>query len=395
MIKLFEFTRQTNPWISAIFARDLGGASSADGDFSLLNPDGSPRPAYKVLRDYYARAWDLPEQIKGTDLTMLWQYWPNATPSLTPVLGPDGAIYTINIGYVRVLDPNGAFRLSMKADRKNVPGVAVDTKHMIYASGETGALSAYTAGGNLTWSVLTDGTASTTLLISADEQALYTGTSKRQLDAYATDDGHKIWGTPLGGNPGALALGGDGTIFVGSSDGALHAIAPDGTPRWSYPSEGWVRAAPLISATAIYAVTDKGVIFALDSSGAQRWSADLGGQAAGLASGPDGTLYATTLDGTLHALAPDGRARWSTHVSDRRPTAPAAGLDGRIYVGAEDGGLRVVAPDGKIAGVFDAKAPLRIAPLVGRDGAVYVLAGDRKRVFAFGTAALKERYNAL
>ena len=40
-------------------------------------------------------------------------------------------------------------------------------------------------------------------------------------------------------------------------------------------------------------------------------------------------------------------------------------------------------------------APLRIPPVVGHDGAVYVLVGDKRdAVAAFGTAALKARYNA-
>jgi outer membrane protein assembly factor BamB len=296
---------------------------------------------------------------------------------------------------VRALDPNGALRLIVKPARRRVPGVTIDAQQRIYATGDNGALSAYTPGGDFAWSVLTDGTATTPLLISADGQTLYTGTSKEQLDAYATDDGHKLWGAPLGGIPGAPALGGDGTIYVGSSNGELHAVASDGRTRWSYPAAGWVQTTPVVSGTTIYGTTDKGTIFALDPSGAQRWRVELGAAAAGLAATPDGTLYATTTDGRLHAVAPDGRTRWATMLGGGRPTAPAAGPDGRIYVGTEDGGLRVVMPDGKIAGTFGLKVPLRIAPVVGRDGAVYVVVGDHKdSVIAFGAASLKERYNA-
>jgi PQQ-like domain/Beta-galactosidase len=396
---LLDLARQSDPWISAFFARDLGAAPDQDAGFSLLNPDGAPRPAYAALREYYAAAraqQQRTEPIAGTDLVLLWQFQPNPEPIGQLVAGPDGAIYTqTGNGYVRAIDPNGALRLTVKPSRKRVPGAAADAQGRIYATGDNGALSAYTSGGDFLWSILTEGTSTTPLLLSADGRALYTGTDKESLDAYATDDGRKLWGAPLGGIPGAPVLGGDGTIYIGSADGALHALAPDGTPRWRYPSEGFVQAAPAISGNTIYGATDRGVVFALDTSGKQRWRVELGAPAAGLAAGPGGILYATTADGALHALAPDGTPRWSTPLGGGRPTAPAAASDGRVYTGAEDGHLRVVAPDGKVAGVFDLKAPLRIAPLVGRDGAIYVAVGDRRNaVLAFGTAELKKRYNA-
>jgi outer membrane protein assembly factor BamB len=397
---LLDLTRQSDPWISAFFARDIGAAPDQDAGFSLLNPDGAPRPAYAALRDYYASAraqQERAEPIAGTDLVLLWRFQPNPEPIGQLVAGPDGAVYTqTGNGYVRAIDPNGALRLTVKPSRKRVPGVIADAQGRIYATGDNGALSAYTPGGDFLWSTLTDGTATTALLLSADGRMLYTGTNKEQLDAYATDDGHKLWSAPLGGIAGTPALAGDGTIYVGSADGALHAIAPDGTPRWRYPAEGFAQAAPAIGGNSIYGATDRGVVFALDTSGQQRWRADLRAPATGLATGADGTVYVTSADGALHALAPDGTPRWSTPLGGGRPTAPTAAPDGRIYAGAEDGRLRVVAPDGKIAGTFDLKAPLRIAPLVGRDGAIYVAVGERRNmVLAFGTAELKKRYNAL
>jgi outer membrane protein assembly factor BamB len=394
--ELLDFARWSNPYISAIFARDLG---AAEPGFSLLNPDGSPRPVFKALRDYFGEARKDQEQtaqIDGTDLTLLWKLWPNPEPVGQLVPGPDGAIYTeTGNGYVRVIDPNGALRLVVKPSRKRVPGVAVDGQGRIFGSGNHGVLSAYTPGGDLLWTVEADGTPTTQMLISADGQALLSGTDKQRLDAYAADDGHKLWGTPLGGDSGAPAIGGDGTIYLGSSDGALHAIAPDGTPRWRYQSAGFPAAAPLVGKDAIYGATDAGVLFALDMSGAQRWRVELHAPAIGLSAGADGTLYATTADGALHAIAPDGAARWATPLGGGLPTAPAAAPDGLVYVGAEDGRLRVVAPGGKVAGVYDAGTPLRVAPLIGRDGAVYLAAGkNRDAVLAFGTQALKERYNA-
>jgi polysaccharide biosynthesis protein PslG len=396
LTKTIDDARKNTAWISAIFVRDLGATPTSGEDFSLLNPDGSPRPVYATLHDFFA-THSQPEQaaIPGTDLVLLWRYKPNPYPKTPLALGPDGTIYTISGGYVRAIDPNGALRVVVKPGRKFAPGVAADTQGRIYATGDNGTLSAYSSGGNFAWTTETDGTAATPLLLSADGQALYTGTSKERLDAYAASDGHKLWGTPLGGIPGAPALGGDGTIYIGSSDGALHAIGPDGTPRWRYPSNGWARTMPVVSGATIYGGTDGGAVFALDAGGQQRWRVELGAETIGLAAGPDGALYASTADGSLHELAPDGVLRWSSPLGGGRPTAPAIGADGRIYVGAENGRLSVVAPGGQIAGDFNLQAPLNITPVIGRDGAVYVAVGDKKdSVVAFGTQALKARYNA-
>jgi outer membrane protein assembly factor BamB len=396
LAKTIDDARKNTPWISAIFVRDLGATPAGDEGFSLLNPDSSPRPVYTALRNFFA-AHSQPEQaaIAGTDLVLLWRYQPNPYPKAPLALGPDGTIYAISGGYVRAIDPNGALRVVVKPGRKFAPGVTGDAQGRIYATGDNGTISAYSSGGNFAWSTETAGTATTPLLISADGQALYAGTGKEQLGAYAASDGHSLWSTPLGGIPGAPALGGDGTIYIGSSNGALHAIGPDGASRWSYPSNGWARAMPVVSGTTVYGGTETGALFALNASGQQLWRVELGTETIGLAAGLDGILYATTADGSLHAIGPDGALRWSTPLGGGRPTAPAAGPDGRIYVGAENGRLSVIAPGGQIAGSFNLQAPLSIAPLVGRDGAIYVAVGDKRdSVVAFGTQALKERYNA-
>lgn len=399
LVDLFPLSRKAYPWISTIFVRDLGIGTPADDvpGFSLLNPDGTPRVAYGMLRNYFGAERAKRERIvsiKGTDLVELWSFGPNSRPIGRLVAGPDGAIYTLtSIGFVRAVDPNGAFRLAVHPAKRNVLGVAIDSQQRIYTSADDGTLWAFSDGGEVLWSVLTDGVPATSLLLNRDEQTLYTGTSKEHLDAYSIADGHKLWGAQLDGILGEPALGADGTVYVGTTEGTLYAVAPDGTPRWKYQAEAWVHSAPIISGTLIYAASEEGAIFALDSTGAQRWRFELGAAPAGLALGSDGMVYASTADGQLHALDRDGRPRWTTPLGGGAPTAPAAGTDGLVYVGAEDGGLRVVRPDGAIAGVFGFDVPIRIPPLVGSDGAVYVALGDgQDYLTAFGPRALKKQY---
>ncbi len=326
---------------------------------------------------------------------LLWRYRPNPFPRGPLALGLDGAVYTTSGGYVRVLDPNGALRTVVKPGRKYVAGVVADAQGRIYASGDNGTISAYSRGGSLLWTVLSDGDSATPLLISADGQTLYAGTSKEQLDAYATSDGQKLWGAPLGGILGTPALGGDGTIVIGSSDGTLHAIAPDGSTRWRYPAGAWVQTTPAFSGNTVYGATDSGIVFALNADGTQRWRSEMAMEIIGLATSPDGTTYVSGATDILYALASDGTQRWALPLHGDRPTAPTTGADGRIYVGAEDGRINVISPDGQLSGSLSLRAPITIAPLIGRDGAIYVAVGDKQEsLVAFGTQALKELYNA-
>ncbi len=397
LAELFPVSRKAYPWISAIFVRDLGGgAGNPEPGYALYNPDGTPRPAVGRLRGFFKAERARRDQvvpIKNTDLVQVWAFWPNIRPIGQLTLGPDGTIYTrSDIGFVRGVDPNGAFRMSVKPGRKSVFGVAIDGRQRIYASSESGTLAAFGPGGEPLWNELTDGTLTTPLLVSPDGQALYAGSSRENLDAYAAADGHKLWGTPLGGIPGTPALGSDGTIYVGSTDGVLHAIGADGTSRWSYAAGAWVPYAPIVEGGTLYGFTNVGTAFALELSGALRWQVDLGAEPLGMAAGPDG-LYISTVDGVLHALTRDGQVRWKTGL-DTRPTAPATGADGRIYLGGEDGALRVVNPDGTVAGSFGFDVPIRVPPLAGPDGAVYVALGDgQDYLIAFGKPELKERYN--
>lgn len=49
------------------------------------------------------------------------------------------------------------------------------------------------------------------------------------------DDGEKKWEFLTGGVVySSPAIGTDGTIYVGSGDGKLYAINPDGTKKWEF-----------------------------------------------------------------------------------------------------------------------------------------------------------------
>ncbi len=395
---VFDRSTMFFPWISGIFVRDLGGAS-ATPSYDLLNADGSPRPAYGTLSNYFAKqkaARNRDVTFPNTGLAMLWEEDFSATNQL--VLGPDGAVYGGNgRGFVNGIDATGAFRRNERISSHDVRGIAFDPQGNIYMTARDGVLVSSTAGGELRWSALIKGAAATPLLVSADGQTLYAGTGGEQLAAFSTKDGSQLWSTALGGGiPGAPALGEDGTVYVGTTEGMLFAIAPDGSVRWRYNAGGWVRTAPTASGGVIYAATDGGAVIALNGDGSQRWRAELGKQqATGLARASNGTLFVALADGTLHAVSADGAPIWSKPLGKGRPTAPVIGPNGRIFVGADNGNLYAVTPDGATVNTFEFHTQIKTAPLIGTDGAVYVsLDGkaDQDYLVAFGPPELRDRY---
>lgn len=401
LVEVFERSRMFYPWISGIFVRALG-SESPDQSYSLVNPDGSPRPAYSRLAAYFTERRAASQQdvtFPGTGLALLWeQSFPAAR---TFVLGPDGAVYGgTRDGAINARDPNGAFRRYEQISNKEIQGIAFDRQGNLYASTSDGALISSTGGGAFRWSAIIEGGAATPLLVSADGQTLYTGTAAERLDAYGAANGQRIWSTPLdGGIPGAPALGPDGTVYVGTTEGGLFAVAPDGSLRWQQNLGGWARTTPIVAGGNLYIGTNAGSVLALGRDGSQQWRADLGQQVQGLALAGDGSLYASTMDAALHAFSPDGTPRWSANLGGARPTAPVVGPDGTVYLGAEDGRFHAVSPDGQQVHTFEFGDTIFVAPLVSPDGAVYLslaeTQNDQDYLVAFGPHALKERYAAL
>ncbi|NOK63917.1 MAG: hypothetical protein GFH27_549319n97 [Chloroflexi bacterium AL-W] len=399
LVELLDWSRNAYPWVSGVFVRDLSLSQLPDSTvvaYNLLNPDGSPRPAFGAMQEYVGKEREKANDarpIKGTDLIMLWSYRPIIDAHEQLVLGQQGAIYSpTGRGYVRVIDPNGAFQTMVKPGNKRVSGVATDGQRF-YATTNLETLSAFSNGGTPIWSVLTSGEPILPLLISQDSQTLYTATGREMVEAFATTDGSTRWQAQLNGIPGTLAVGADGTAYVGTTEGLFYAITSDGSTRWQYPAEAWARVAPVVDGDTVYGATDTGVVFALSPDGAPQWRVERGAEVVGLALGPDGVLYVTTADSQLHAFNPDGSDRWVLPLDGGRPTEPVVDNDGRIYLGAEDGGFRVIAPDGRVEGIFGFNDPITIAPLVGLDGAVYVTYGEgEKALVAFGPAHLRDQY---
>jgi len=185
---------------------------------------------------------------------------------------------------------------------------------------------------------------------------------------------------------GAIALGADGTIYVGSADshgyalGNLYALAPDGTERWRVELEG-VQAPPAIGADGTIYVNSYEKLHALDADGSERWSFRVDGYVDHApAVWTDGTVYVAS--SRLYAVDPDGSERWSFALDRSARSAPAVGKDGTIYVVGEV--LHAVDPDGTERWSFTG-SNLASSATIAADGTIYVAGDELHALEADGT----------
>jgi outer membrane protein assembly factor BamB len=220
------------------------------------------------------------------------------------------------------------------------------------------------ASGDLKWTFEACDEVNSSPAIGQDN-TVYVGS--RDGNLYAVDpNGAMIWAFQTDGAvQSSPAIGENGTIFVGSDDGNIYAVYPDGTLKWAFETPGPVSSTPAIAADGtIYAGSDDGNVYAITPLGNPLWSfPTVGPVKSSPAVGPDGAIYAGSteasyLNGKLYAINPDGTQRWSLSIATGVEGSPAIGPDSTIYVGSrgygfDDAKLFAIDPNGNQKWVYD------------------------------------------
>lgn len=194
------------------------------------------------------------------------------------------------------------------------------------------------------------------IVVSAGGRIIY-GTDAGRVHA-VEPTGARAWMVQLPGQiMGSPALARDGTIYVSTNQGALHALAPsDGAQRWRFLAGrgGQTRGSPTVAPDGtIYHAFPSGLLHAINPDGTGRWSVMLGiggGYAAGAspALGLDGTIYAPEISNDpvkLFAITPAGEIRWTVPVDKTLEASAVVMPSGDILFGG-----RRIAPDGTVVG---------------------------------------------
>ena len=153
------------------------------------------------------------------------------------------------------------------------------------------------------------------------------------------EGGYRKWAYETGGGiVSSPAIGPDGTIYVGSNDGNLYALKPDGSLKWSFPTRGAVHSQPAI--------------------------------------GSDGTIYIGSWDSYLYAINPDSSLKWAFLTGGAINSSPVIGPSGDIYIGSRDKNLYALNPDGRLQWKFPTEGELFSTPAIGADGTIYIGSWD-------------------
>jgi len=295
----------------------------------------------------------LPAQIAESPWP-IFMHDPSHT-GLSPYSGPGG--------------PDLKWRLSVKKNINN--SVVIDSDGTIYLS--EGFYALY-PNGSLKWTY--DG-GHTSVALGGDGTIYYgSGMSLIALDS----DGTFKWSFPaselIGSSP---AIGIDGSLYFGSTDGSFYAVNPDGTEKWQYTAESGILSSPAVDKFGnIYFNDLNGSLYSLKMDGSERWKfTGSVGTRSSPSIGEDNTIY-TILGDYLFAVYPDGSERWQYWIEGGAETTPAIGSDGTIYVGGLKGWLYAIKSDGTLKWKFPAGDWIYSSPAVDAAGTIYVCSKDMK-----------------
>jgi outer membrane protein assembly factor BamB len=183
-------------------------------------------------------------------------------------------------------------------------------------------------------------------------------------------------GAPLDGGP---AVGPRGDVYVGTVEGYLHALRPDGAFRWSYTVKGGIVGAPLVSSDGVvHVATTTRQIYAIRPNGRRWWTFRSPVPiVTPIAMARAGSMVFGGGDDHIWAVSSRAGARWRAKLEGRIAAGPVVSPKGFPAV--------AVTADGVVSAVNGAwsrwdtglGAAPTAEPVVLRDGSVVAVVGRR------------------
>jgi outer membrane protein assembly factor BamB len=211
-----------------------------------------------------------------------------------------------------------------------------------------------------------------------EDGTVYIGSENGRLTAL-TPEGKRKWiFFAESGIKSSPAIGLDRTIYVGSRDKNFYAVNPEGKELWRIETGGSIVSSPAIGSDGIiYFGSGDRYLYAAAPDGSVVWKYKTGSSiTSSPAIGSDGTIYFGGMDRYLYALTSDGKLKWRLRTQIAIETNPALGADGTIYFGSADASLYAVSPVGRILWDFPTDGEIYSSPVVGSDGTIYIGSDD-------------------
>ncbi|MGO8995972.1 MAG: PQQ-binding-like beta-propeller repeat protein [Polyangiaceae bacterium] len=349
---------------------------------------GAPWPTYQRCSSHLGRT----TAVGPTNPVILWQDITAGADLIgPPSISADGTIYFTGKGSLSAINPDGSAKW-------NAELTDLDTGESTVAVGPDGTIFvaldrvyAVSATGSQEWSSLPlTAPGSTGVFGSLGSSGssvalgpcgtLYIGSALGLL--MMDQHGNEIWAHNGEGLTPAVTSA--GAAFYGSTEGEFFAVQPTGATQWTFTAEeadatsvGWIQPAPALGpdGTLYYGASDG--LYAISANGTKLWelpwaSDTQTGALASLAVGADGTIYVAAPDTSLDAVSPDGKLAWSLPLSVTG-TPPVIDGNGVVFALAA-GGVYAVLPTGHVEWTLTLPASEGGAFALGADGTLYVAA---------------------
>ncbi len=315
--------------------------------------------------------------------TLLWQVPVGPTDS-SPALGLDGTIYLFGGDQsLYAISSDGQVLWTFRAGRAFLSASVALSDKTIYCGADDGNLYALALDGKEKWRFSAGLPIRSSPAIGPDG-TIYLGSGSQPLESakiYAVQPDGTLKGRPLdveGGVVSSPALS-KNFLYVGSLDRRVYAVNLDGFYRqWRFRAGDSISSSPAVGGDGtIYIGSDDGNLYALAPDGKEKWRFKTNDRVVSSpAIGPDGTIYIGSLDGRLYAVKPDGQEKWRFHTEGPIYSSPAVAADGVVYIGSDDGSLYAVTPDGTQRWRFKTNGEVRSSPVIGPTGTIYVASRD-------------------
>ena len=210
------------------------------------------------------------------------------------------------------------------------------------------------------------------------DKTVFVGSNDNNLYAVAADTGEQEWAFEtflfVYSSPTVV----DGTVFVGSTDGNLYAVAADtGEQQWAFETGNSVGSSPTVVDETVCVGSNDNNLYALNAeTGSQEWAFETGNSVSSSPTVVDETVFVGSDDGNLYALnAETGSQEWAFNTGNSVRSSPTV-VNGTVFVGSRDNNLYALnAETGSQEWTFETGGEVSSSPTV-VDGTVFVGSGD-------------------
>ena len=338
------------------------------------DPGGMPRSANGFMGD--ARHTGRSEH-RGPKArpSLAWTYQTGARVFASPVIGHDGTIYAGSLdGQFVALNPDGTLKWRYAAGQKIYPSALVVGTSIVFGTHQQELVSLSLLG-QPRWKLPLSDVVDASATLGPDGRIYVVANGAYAVDLLGRLHWHKPTADHVRTAPVIHPLR---LIIIGTTEGSLIAMRPDGALAWETQLGGAIEGAASVDDEGrIYAGTGRGEVIQLDETGAVTWRFQTGDEVrATPAIARDGTIVVGSYDGRVYAIAPNGRLRWKVATGGRVRASARIDAEGRIYVGSQDNFLYCIGPKGSVLWRHnvgqDVDSTVDIAP----DGTLYFGSDD-------------------